>query len=358
MIKLTQEEIDALHCKYGSRQEFYKLELVDKYGIKKDNLQLINGTISVDCDADIQRSATIEFIETLKVNYLTDRIKPYMGVRLAGSIKWWPLGVFLMLQPNPKKGKVSVQCYDETILLQQSQVLKPKLFLKGTNYGEVLRYFLISCGITKINIQSTELTLPSDLIVDDSKNKLEWFNYIAEQINYTKLSVNADGWFISKKYIEPSPSNVGYVYEANRMSVMTDDIESITDYWKVPNVFKRTVSRPDVGELTSIYKNEDPTNPFSTVSRGFEIVDNQLVDNVANQIELDNLTRKAAFNANQVYQEVTFYTLNMPHHENDDILDLRHPSLKGIFMSKHYSITLKSGSLMTHRAKRLVTLND
>lgn len=357
MIKLTHEEIEVLHCKYGYRQEFYRLELVDRYGIKKCDLKLIDGEISLDSTADIQKSATINFKESPKANYLSDRIKPFMGIMIGDTIKWWPLGVFLMIQTNSSNGTVRAQCYDETIILQQSQVLAQKVFLKGTNYGEVLRYFLISCGITKINIQSTELKLPEDLIIDDSKNKLEWFNYIAEQINYTKLSVNSDGWFISKKYIEPSPANAGYVYKEDDMSVLSGDVESLIDYWKVPNVFKRVVSHPTLGELVSIYINTDPTSDFSVTKRGIEITDSEQVDNVANQEELDNLTRKAAFNANQIYQEVAFYTLNMPHHEAYDILDLRAGSLNGIFVEQHFNIKLKEGALMTHRAKRLVTLN-
>lgn len=357
MIKLSQLEQDILHCKYGSRHEFYRLELLDMYGIKKDDLYLVSGDVSLDCVADIQKSATINFKESSKVNYLSDRIKPFMGVMVGDTIKWWPLGVFLMVQTNSSNGVVRAQCYDETIILQQSQVLAQKVFLKGTNYGEVLRYFIISCGITKINIQSTEHALQEDLIVDDSKNKLEWFNYIAEQINYTKLSVNSDGWFISKKYIEPSPSNVGYVYKEDHMSVLSGNIESLIDYWKVPNVFKRFVSHPTLGELVSIYINADPTSDFSVTKRKMEITDSKQVDNVVNQIELDNLTRKAAFNANQIYEEVTFYTLNMPHHESYDILDLRSEHLNGIFIEQHFNIKLESGSLMTHRVKRLVTLN-
>ncbi len=357
MIKLSQLEQDILHCKYGSRQEFYRLELLDMYGIKKDDLHLIGGDISLDCTADVQKSATIDFEESPKVNYLSDRIKPFIGIMIGNSIKWWPLGVFLMIQTNSSSGTVRAQCYDETIILQQTQVLTQKVFLKGTNYGEVLRYFLISCGITKINIQSTELTLPEDLIVDDSKNKLEWFNYIAEQINYTKLSVNSDGWFISKKYIEPSPENVSYIYKEDDMSVLSGSVESLIDYWKIPNVFKRFVSHPTLGELVSIYTNTDPTSDFSVTKRKLEITDSKPVDNVANQAELDNLTRKAAFNANQIYQEVTFYTLNMPHHEAYDILDLRADSLNGIFVEQHFNIKLESGALMTHRVKRLVTLN-
>lgn len=357
MIKLTKEEQRILHMLSGSREEYYKLELVDRYGIKKKNLELVDGKLSIDSTAQIKRAASVSFKEDASISYLTDRIKPYMGIKIGNTIKWWALGTYLMIKPIIKNGIVNVQCFDETMILQQSQVLEPKLFLAGTNYGEVLRYFLISCGLTKINIESTSYTLPTDLIVDDSKNKLEWFNDLAEQINFTQLMVNSEGWLVSRKYIEPSPLNVGYIYQNNDLSVIIGNPDLTMDYWKIPNVFKRTVSNPEVDVLTSIYKNTTPTSPYSIKNRGFEIVDNQAVDNIANQIELDNLTRKAAFNASQIYQEVDFITVNMPHHEIGDILDLRHNMLKGIFVEQGYEMPLKAGGQMTHKVKRLVNLD-
>lgn len=461
MIKLTPQEQQALHMVHGSRQEFYKLELLDKYGVKKCDLELIDGRIDVDMNSAIQRAGSLTFrlpfvfrkVETsppnempilasstgklfevgigidgliytlevekgettissikvqdngllytedttvssieftlidqngytweigieggliysqrtdaeqkiyyrdekIEINFLSDRVKAYMGVKIDSSIKWWPLGVYMMVKPVVQDSTVISQIYDECIIIQQSFILEPKLFLKGTNYIEVLRYLLISCGITKINIAPTTCVLQTDLILDDTKNNLDWFNYVAEQINYTKLSVNSDGWFISKKYVEPSPANVGYIYNENQLSVITGESTSTMDYWQIPNIFKRTVSHPQLGELTSIYINNDPTDPFSATNR-HKIVDKQTVDNVAGQIELDNLTRKAAFQAKQITQEVSFNTANMPHHEVSDILDIRKHDLTGIFVEQGYSIQLKAGATMTHRVKRLVNL--
>lgn len=466
MIKLRANEKQVLHMAHGSRQEIYKLELLDRYGVKKCDLELIDGTIDVDSNTPIQKAGTLKFKvpfanrkiennlrdtnvvlvsrsgkkfelgigidgliytleiekddvvsyttniqvedngilftenieveskecdlidkegytweigielngaiyskrtdqvrkiyymdEKITINYLSDRVKAYMGVRMKHDIKWWPLGVFLTVKPVVKSGIVTTQIYDECIVVQQNDVLEPKLFLKGTNYVDILKYLLISCGITKINIEATEHVLPIDLIVDDSKNKLDWFNYIAEQINYTRLRVNNNGWFISGKYREPSPLNVGYVYESNDLSVLVGEVETVIDYWQVPNVFKRVVAHPQLGEMVSIYENKDPTDPFSTINR-HSIINKQKVDNVASQIELDNITRKAAFNAKQITQEISFKTVNMPHHESGDILDLRHEELRGIFVEQSYSIQLKAGSSMIHKAKRLVNLNE
>lgn len=357
MINLTQLELDTLLCRYGAREEFYKIELLDFYGVKKCDLHLVNGVINVYGNKIVKRYATLEFKEDNRVDYLNDKLSVSMGIKINNTLRWYSLGVFLMVTPVVEDGICYVNCYDEVISVQQDKIDSPKLFLKGTNYGEVLRYFLISCGITKINIQATDLVLTADVVCDYTKNKAEWFNYFAEQINYTSLMTDADGWFVSKKYVEPSPINVTNTYKDDEMSIILGEPSKKMDYYNIPNVIIRTVSHPQIGTLSSTYTNTDPTSMFSIQRRhGKKIVDVDTVDNIANQVELDNLVRKLAFNAVQVEQEVTFETLNMPTHTVNDVLDLRHKDLRGIFVEQSYIITLKAGAKMKHVCKRLVRL--
>nr|DAT14957.1 MAG TPA: protein of unknown function (DUF5048) [Caudoviricetes sp.]DAY98481.1 MAG TPA: protein of unknown function (DUF5048) [Caudoviricetes sp.] len=466
MISLTSNELEILHCKYGSRKEYYRLELLDRGGVKKCDLELVDGSISAEADTPIQKAGTIKFLapnstrkvetnppntnpllvspqgliyelgigtdgllytlqvnnaaraltvtnikvddegilyteditsasiecklidldgftwrvgieesgiiytqltddarkiyyrnEKIEINYLTDRVKIYMGIDLNGSRRWYSLGVFLLVKPTIRSGIVSCQIYDENILVQQARIDGIKVFLKGTLYTEVLSYLLISLGFININIEPSVLALQTDIVLDGTKTNLEWFNYFAEQINYTNLYVNADGWFISKKYVEPSPLNVGYIYEENDMSILTGEVDVTMDIWQVANIFTRIVSHPQLGEMTSTYINDDPTDPYSVVNRE-KIVDRQIVDNIASQVELDNLTRKAAWRAKQISQDVVFGTLNMPHHEIGDILDLRSSSVNGIFVENGWSMQLKAGAVMQHKVKRLVRLDD
>jgi hypothetical protein len=466
MINLTQQERDALHAKNGSREEFYKIELLDRQGVKKCDIELVDGTIAQDSTSEIQKIGTLKYrvpsivrkVETVapnanailmsvsgklfnlgvetngliytveiqsgeatnpsskikvqddgllfteniieesteyelidqdgytwivgvdedgyiysmmtdyeqkiyyrneevKVDFLNDRVRVLMGVRIGRDIKWWSQGLFLHVKPNIKNGMVSTQIFDESLILKKTRILESHLFLKGTSYVEVLSFFITYCGILKVDIEPTDLVLQTDIVVDDTKNNLEWFNYFASQINYTNLSVDNDGYFVSRKYREPSPLNVGYTYDTSSISVITGDIDAIMDNYNIPNIFRRIVSHPQLGELVSTYINEDPTDPYS-VKNTYKHFDKQTVDNIASQEELDNLTRKAAFYAKQITQEISFYTLNMPHHGSENILDLRHHSAKGIVVERAWTMTLKAGAQMEHKAKRLVNLND
>lgn len=295
--------------------------------------------------------------ERIEVDFLNDRINVKYGIVIGNQIRWWDKGLYVQVKPRELNGVVSTNLYDENLILKRTRILDDKVFPAGTNYIDVLQYFIIYCGVIKIRIEPTDLVLRTDVVVDSKKSCLEWFNYFAAQINYTNLYVDGSGWFVSDKYKEPTPSMVGYVYESDELSVICGDLNRIIDNTNVPNVFRRTVSHPILGELTSTYVNDDPTDKYSTVNTSMNYSE-ETIDNIASQEELDNYTRKEAWRVKQVTEEISFSTLNMPHHEGSEILELRHPEASGIVVEFGWSMNLKSGARMKHKAKRLVSLND
>lgn len=461
MINLRPEEVSALH---SNREEFYKLTLVDKTGVEKCELEMINGTITCNSERAIKKTGTLTYrvpnisrkvedtapdslkviasdnglkfyigieatgmiytletdrskevdyvgiikcqddgvlytleevsgkelelidgngitwavgVETgviysesttkpqklyyreekIEIDFLNDRVKVWMGIRIGQNIRWWPKGVFVNIQPKKKNGVISTQVYDETIVLQRTRILDDKVFLKGTPYNEVLTYLLIYSGIQRFDIEPTNLVLQTDIVLDSKKNILEWFNYFAEQINYTSVYVDDNGFFVSSQYKEPTPLNVTYTYAADEMSIITGDLNSTMDNYNIYNVFTLIVAHPQLGELVSTYINEDPTDKYSIVNTNMNYFEKP-IDNVAGQVELDNLTRKEAWKAKQISQEITFETLNMPNHSIGDILDLRHPNATGVVVESAWAMPLRAGARMTHKVKRLVNLNE
>lgn len=351
---MNRQELDALLCKNGSRVECYKAEILDKCGIKRFDVALTDGTINCDADAQIKRSGNVTFKRDSRIDFINDRLKIYMGIKVGETLKYHSLGVFLMVKNKTILDTTTVQLLDLATLIQQASVIDTKVFASGTLYTDVLKYFLISCGIINNNIQSSTLAIPMDLMVDDSKNKLEWFNYIAQQINYTELQVDADGIFTSKKYELPSPSNVKHTYKTNQFSIIVGEAEIDMDNWKIPNVIK-VVSSNDKQNLYSVYENKDPTDKYSTVDRG-QIYAKYKVDNIANQQELDLYVQKLAFKARQITQNVVVNTINIPTHGVADVIELQHKDLIGIFVESGWTLTLKSGATMQHKLKRVINI--
>ena len=134
------------------------------------------------------------------------------------------------------------------------------------------------------------------------------------------------------------------------------ETSSTLDSYEVPNVIVAICSNPDMAqELRSIYTNDNPASPLSTVSRGRKIVRVDTLDSVASQADLDAYVQRAAFEAGQIYEEIQFSTLLMPIHEYSDVLMIQHPEISGVYQETGWSMDLESGE-MTHNCRRLVTL--
>lgn len=291
--------------------------------------------------------------EKVEINYLTDRLKIWYGV----NDEWFSLGEYMMIRPKNVRGIVSTTLMDLTVLIQKRRELDPVVFVKGTPYHEVLSYFIVKSGYTKVNIEATDLVLQSDRVFDDSKNRLEWFNEVAKEINYTNLEVDENGYFVSRKYQQPTLSNVKHVYRVDKNSIISGDFDVEQDFWNTPNIIKCVHSNPNTPLLVSIAKNDDPSDPFSTYAIG-EVPLTVKVDNVADKQELDGIATKLLFKHRQITQDVTFNTLINPVHSVGDILQILSPEFEGVVLESKWTIPLKAGSLMTHIARRIVDIRS
>lgn len=344
MIKLNEMEKSALHLSMGVRHDFYDVEVLDKNGIPKGTtVSLLDGQIDVNSDYDVKKSGFVELEALDNINLMSDKLQIFMH---CNEFKW-SLGIFMI--SNVKGNRITIS--DETVKLQQAKVIEKKVFKKGSYYIDALKWFIVE-GINsiKMDIQSSTLTLTADIIIDDTKNMLQWFNYIADQINYRHLYVDANGYFKSEKYKEPSFLSVGYRYFKDQYSVLEDNEDSEIDFWSKPNVFKRIVSRGDLPPLVSIYTNDNPASMFSTINRGFKIVDVGTVDNIATQEELDLYVSRIALKSQQLEEVKKIITANMPQHEIYDIIELE----EGIYEESSYSIDLSYFGKMTHYLRRVI----
>lgn len=291
--------------------------------------------------------------EQVKINYLTDRIK----IGYVINDKWYSLGEYMMIKPKNKNGIVSTSIMDLTVLIQRRRELEPVVFVKGTPYHDVLSYFIIKSGYTKVNIEATDSVLRSDRVFDDTKNRLEWFNEVAKEINYTPLEADENGYFVSRKYRQPTLSNVKHIYRVDKNSIISGEIETEEDFWNTYNVIKCVHSNPSTSLLVSIARNDDPSDPFSTYAIG-EVPLTVKVDHVADKQELDGLATKMLFEQRQITQDVVFHSLINPVHGLNDVIQLFSPNLEGVFLENSWTIPLKTGSLMTHKMRRLVDVRS
>jgi len=288
-----------------------------------------------------------------------------------GGIAEWPLGVFLLSSPTRrdenKQIKRSIEAYDSSLILKEDKFTERYHIPAGTRYAAAIMDILNGAGIWKVNIQdfgsgwyADTWTLNVDLEFEIGTPKLYAVNELLKSLNYTSLWIDENGYARAQEYVLPTHRDPEYEYRNDELSIMHPDsgIEEL-DLYNVPNKWVRYVENPDrAAILRSEYTNDLATSLTSTVNRGRVIVDIDSVDDVYDQDVLDDLTKRVAYNASQIYGKFDFTTALMPHHSYYDCLFVEHTDF-GIaykYTESSWSMDLRAGGAMSHSVRRVIQI--
>jgi hypothetical protein len=354
----------ALHG--SNRTMTFRYELLDAQNRFKSPLTgvVLSGSVANNALADIKRTARFSLLEDGSVNFLSDRIKPYARLRMSdGGWAEWPLGVFVLSTP-PRKASSSgvvtreVEAYDLLQVVKDDKVTDRYTVAAGVNYIAAVKSLLDGAGLTLQNLTATDKTLPAARDWPPGTEKLSIINDLLGAINYRSLFFDEDGQAVAQPYVSPQDRASEYTYADNDESVIFPEMEQSLDLFSVPNKWTLVVSEPDRTPLTSSYTNSNASSPTSTVSRGRTIVDYRELQEAADQASLDAKVQRLAFEASQVYEEVSFDTGIMPQHSDSDVYTLEFTAL-GIsakYSEQSWEMPLKAGARMKHKIRRVVNI--
>lgn len=363
----TETEIlAALRGASGARFFSFRYELLDAGNVFVQDLvdTVLAGRVSMNWLADIKRSAAFTLRERGEIDFLSDRIKPYVRVRIPpyGTDDYveYPQGVFLLSTPmrtidTQDVVTRDVECYDALKVFTDDKVSTRYTVASGANYVSTVSTLLGS--IPKSVAPSTK-TLPAAKEYEPGTTKLSIINDLLSAVNYESLSFDEDGVAIVRAYRDPTGRAEEYVYSANADSLILPDVSEEIDLFNVPNSWTLVVSDPDRTPISSSYTNTDPASPTSTVRRQRTIVDFRTEMDAADQATLDAKVARLAFEASQVYQAIEFTTGLMPIHSGNDIYRITYPglALNAKFSEQTWEMELRAGASMKHRARRVVTV--
>lgn len=322
-----------------------------------DEVRLDSLTSSVTVERDVYVP------ESPEINYLTDRIQPFMEIQMPDG-QWieYPLGVFMLSTPTRQDGVSGVyrdiEAYDELIILDDDKFTSRYLIPAGTKYTKAVEDILISAGITKFNIQDKADVLTVDKEFKIGTSKLEAINELLSAINYTPLWVDANGFFTAYPYVSPANRRADYTYADDEISILYNGMEEELDLSDIANAWVVTQSNPEKAPLVSVKVNNSPESPTSTVNLGRTIVDFREVDDIADQATLDAYVERIAFEASQVFGKLRFKTALIPFHEYSDVLWIKYDALKidDKFSETSWKMKLEVGGEMEHEVRRVVNI--
>lgn len=371
------------------RRQSFRYELLDRYGAKKADLAtVLAGSVAHNALAAIKRTARFSLRDDPLIDFLSDRIKPYVRIyvppgqamlRYIGQIPgvsaadinpaspggWaeFSQGVFLLSTPPRRTdgtGVVTreVEAYDLTQVLLDDKVLTRYTVPAGTNYITAVTDLLDSAALADQNLTPTGKTLPADVDWAPGTSKFQIINELLRAINYRPLWFDEDGQATASPYVTPDQQTSEYTYRDDVGSVLFPEMEQSLDLFAIPNQWILTVSEPDRSPLTFTYTNNNPGSPTSTASRGRTIVAPPQQVNAVDLGALEGLAQRRAFEASQVYETVNLTTGLMPMHSHEDVYTLAYSKM-GItarFTEVEWSMELRANATMKHKIRRIVTV--
>lgn len=342
-----------------NRKIGFRYELQDK-NEKPIGTVSASGYIDFNSAAEIKRVASLKIREAKDINYLTDRVKPYMQVYTEKGVVEYPLGVFMMDSPTRRSEGTGinrdVECYDKTIILRDDKLTARTLFRKGTLYTAAIDTLIASAGITNYRVEPSTKQMRQDLEYETGTPKLHVINKLAAAINYNDVYVDSSGCVIVRAYKNPEARPVEFVYATNKRSVVLPGAEETQDLFNVPNKIIRWLETPELECVIATAENTDPTSKLSIANRGRTIVDTQAVNDIADQATLEAYVARLIAEA-KIYQTVTISTALMPHHEFFDCLYIKNDRLgvSGKYIEQSWNMDLRVGGKMKHVCKRTVS---
>lgn len=386
-----QEIINALHGKYAPVQMRFRYDLLDKdnnYIRTLDNV--LDGEVNCKSLANIKRTAKFTLRDDGYIDYLSDRIQPFVEVYVRSNKQhtaedntyflqpsfpakfhelkttqrtgWidFSLGVFLLSSPSriDQDNTIirEIDAYDGLIVLKEDRFIDRYTIAAGTNYVGAVIEILQSAGIHKWNIEDTDKVLDTDVEFEPGKEKLFAINGILRQINYDGIKADVNGYYTSRYYRSPTLRSAEYTYIDDDKSVILQGMEEEFDLTETANEFVMVRTNEEQEPLRSTYTNDNPDSPISTVNRGRTITDYREIDKVADQEALDGRVERIAANASQVYGKIKFNTAVMPMHDVDDVVQIDYSRL-GIsekYAETAWSFPLKVGGTMSHELRKVM----
>ncbi len=365
MQELAQSGYTAAQVKNAlltNREVKFEFDLLDKNEKKIGAVDNVNGSISFTSTAEMKGAARFTIIDKKEIDFLSERLQPYLCLKIGTTWLKWAQGIYLLSSPNrtEQDGGIyrDIDAYDKSLILKEDKVDNRYFIAKDTLYIDAIRSLILSSGITKISIQDSDLTLSIDKEYEIGTSKLTILNDLLNSINYNSIWFDEKGFCMVRKYINPMDRAYEFTYRTDEKSIILPGSIETLDAFAIPNKFVRYVQNPEADYLISAFVNDKASNKLSTVSRGRVVTDIQAVTDIPDQATLDEYVKRIATEKSQVFGGIQFKSMVMPHHSNLDCLLVKNVKLG--FTEKvietAWSIDLSGEHKMSHTCKKVVEL--
>lgn len=283
-------------------------------------------------------------------NDITDRLRPVLII----DGTEYNQGTFIISsKPTTVNGEYvssTLECYDETYILDQSATSSRMYFASGSNYIDSIESILVGSGLSNIIADANTGTMNADHDWDLGTTKLEIINQLLDEINYEHVYTDGNGYIhLQKKSTSFVPK---WIYRQNDQSIMSMEMTKQKDIYNIPNVFVGVVTSPDVSTLTFKKTNDNVQSELSTVNRGYELCKVYEFNDISTEAELESYINDEYLKSLMATETITFSTAPDGSHGNKESIQIDTDEISGLYQETKWDLTF--GSDMTHTAERVV----
>lgn len=250
-------------------------------------------SITRNIDSQAYESASIDTSRDQQLG--SDLLRIYLDAEFPdGTVETVPLGTFV---PNLPKLTRSTGLATGTIdldgrLKEAASTRYPYAVTvpAGVKAVAQAKTVLESCGLTVEAEESDyELTATWSLGVDESgseQSKLDDANALLDIAGFSAARTDAMGVVHLRRYVDPASRPLAKRYEEGRDARFLREVEDERDASEIANYVVVTYSTSD-GTVVGTAKNEDPSDPYSIPSIGYERCASYSYDSLVSQEEAD-----------------------------------------------------------------------
>lgn len=199
-----------------------------------------DGNFTLDMDAVIRASGSLDYSGP-DLDWNLFRIQPWYRMEVAGQVEEWPIGVFLVADPNEAHSdagvRTSLELYDKSMILSQDAVIETYSVPAGTNVIAAVRAVLAAAGQTRTALEESTKVLAQGMAFPVGTSRLEIINQLLESINYLPIHADGEGVFRAEPHREEKDLARDYGFVDDSTSIYSPDFSRKHDSFEAPNRF-------------------------------------------------------------------------------------------------------------------------
>ena len=272
------------------------------------------GNITLSNSTRLRASGSLNLTEACgHIDWMTQRVR----IDYTANGVSWGLGVFLLSAPTRSYSEVGsgwsvdlssplaapdTDCVDSTFTVKA-----------GSNLVGLAADILYGSGLERLSVTPSSAVATSDMIYDPGRSKLTIVNELLAAAGYWSAHPDGSGQVHLDPYVRPADRGVAYDFREGARSIHLPVWEYEQDMAGVPNkVVFISQGSADKAALVGVAVNDDPSSPYSYLSRGRWIVETRTGVEAADQESITAQARRRLIDVSTPSAAITLQHMPVP----------------------------------------------